>query len=109
MIAAILIVLAAICKAVADTLAHHFDISIFKKKRQRFWNPAVSSNEAPRIFNYKIDAWHLFNSGMLVFLIGAIPVHDRFDLLHLKWWVEILAGGGLFIVVFNTFYNKILR
>ena len=108
MIAATLIILAAICKAVADTLAHHFDTSIFKKKRQRFWNPAVSSNEAPRIFAYKIDAWHLFNSGMIIFLVSAVPLH-QFDKWHLQWYWEILIGGTLWNIIFNTFYNKILR
>lgn len=108
MIALICILLAAVCKATADTLAHHFDTSIFKKKRRSFWDPAVSSTQAPRVFNYKIDAWHLFNSGMIVFFIAAAALHP-FDRDRLQWFLEIPCAGLCFIVMFNTFYNKILR
>jgi hypothetical protein len=63
------ILLAAICKAVADTLQHHFESSVFKYKDPRFWNPAVSWQYAYRIrfTKYPVDAWHLSNSLMIIF------------------------------------------
>ena len=108
MIAALFIILAAMMKALADTLAHHFDTSIFKWKDKRFWKPDVSSEWAHKIFSYKVDAWHLSNSAMIVFMIAAITLH-RYDKLQLAWYYELVIGGLLWNGIFNTFYNKIFR
>lgn len=106
MITALLILLAAIFKAIADTLAHHFYTSVFLRwKDKPFWNPMHERNDAvPRVFKYPIDAWHLANSGMIVCFICAVPT-----VLHFAWYWQILGGGLLFNLVFNLFYNKILR
>jgi hypothetical protein len=108
LIAAVLILLAAICKATADTLAHHFDTSIFKNLDPQFWNPNIITKTMPQIFGYPLDAWHLLNSGMIVFFIAAIPFHKK-DKWQAAWYWEILIGGLLFNLVFNLFYNSILR
>jgi hypothetical protein len=100
------IVLAAICKAVADTLQHHFSTSVFKYKDPRFWNPAVSWQHAHRIrfTKYPVDAWHLSNSLMIIFFCAAAVSGTYF-----KWWIDISICGVLFNVVFNYYYNKALR
>lgn len=101
------IILAAIFKAIADTLVHHFDTSVFKYKDRRFWDASISWQYAHylRFTKYKIDGWHLANSGMIVCFCLAFVFHHPF----LKWWIELLITGVLFNVVFNLFYNKILR
>lgn len=104
-IAEILITVAAILKAVADTVDHHFDTSIFRRLEARFWDRDISQDKARRIFNYKVDAWHLALSGMIICMISAISLHEP----KLVWWMEVLIGGAWWNLVFNTFYNKILR
>lgn len=115
MITAILIILAAIFKAIADTLAHHFYSSVFRRwENSPFWNPLHKRNDAvKRIFNYPIDAWHLANSGMIVCFIVAVAVGEPIviNAIGLKIWggFAVLAYGLLFNLVFNLFYNKIFR
>lgn len=100
----ILIIAAAIFKAVADTVADHFFVSIFKSKNRKFWDKTTSSVFAKRIYGYKVDAWHLANSGMIVCFISAAAVNDC-----KCWWFFIILSGIIFNLVFNLFYNKILR
>lgn len=104
MIGALFIILAAISKALADTLWHHFDTSVFKKKNPKFWNPQVSWQHAPfvKYTKYRWDAWHLANSAMIVFFCAGIVAHKQIT----WWWIELIVAGTLFILVFNLFYNK---
>lgn len=108
--------LAAICNAVMDTLEHHFSTSIFnhRKLKDKFWNPFISSWCAPyiRFTKYKLDAWHLFKSSMIVFQALSITFAWMYGppLLNI-WWYYI----GFFIMLgitwngtFNIFYNHIL-
>ena len=101
------IILAAIFKAIADTLVHHFDTSVFKYKDRRFWDPSISWQYAHRLrfTSYPVDGWHISNSAMIVSFCLAIVFHHPV----LKWWLELLIAGTLFNLVFNIFYNKILR
>jgi len=104
-ICAACIAVAAVCKALADTLAHHFDTSVFKKKDPKFWNQPVSADHAKIIaFGYKWDAWHITNSVMIIGFISAIYFNPA-----LPWYYTIPAGGAIFNAVFNLFYNKIFR
>jgi len=101
------ILLAGFFKAVADTLQHHFDTSIFKRKYKKFWDPAISWQFARylKFTRYKVDAWHLSNSGMVIAFCLAIVCHHA--VLH--WFFELLLAGLFFNVTFNIFYNKVLR
>lgn len=97
----------------ADTLADHFDTSIFKSWNPTFWNKSVSSEYAKYLpfTKYKLDGWHLANSGEIscfcmaygIALYGHYPQH----------WMVLVGGfaasGLVFILSFNLFYNKILR
>ena len=93
-----LIILAAICKAVADTIAHHFDTSVFR--HSKFW-----VNGGKIIFGkYKFDGWHLSNSMMIVAFITSLCFNSG-----LQWYWVIFGGGVIFNLTFNLFYNRILR
>lgn len=104
LISLLIIFLAAMFKAIADTVDHHFDTSIFRLYNQSFWNRDVSSEKAKRIFGYKIDAWHLALSAQIVCWLILPFVHEQ----KLRWIWELAIGGLFFNIVFNIFYNKIL-
>jgi hypothetical protein len=101
----ILLVAAAIFKAVSDTVDHHFDTSIFRRLEPKFWDRDISSDKAKRIGGYKVDAWHLSQSAMIVCMIAAAVLHQQ----KTAWYYEIAIGGVLWNILFNVFYNKILR
>lgn len=106
MITTTLIILAAIFKAVADTLAHHFDTSVFRKKNTAFWNPLHRDNDyVKRIFSYPLDAWHISNSLMLACFTLAIVVNN----LKYDWYCQLIGLNVVFVLVFNFCYIKILR
>jgi hypothetical protein len=98
---------AAIFKAVADTLQHHYDTSVFKNMSYKFWNPNESYKYVKTIplTKYRPDAWHLANSGMIVCFVLAVVFYEP----HLKWFWEVLIVGGAFNSVFGLFYDYILR
>jgi len=101
----ILLIAAAIFKAVADTVDHHFDTSIFRRYDPKFWDRDISSDKAKRIFGYKIDAWHISLSFMICCMIAAAIFHQP----KLAWYWEFVIGGTMWNIVFNIFYNRILR
>ena len=105
MIALALIILAAICKAVADTLDHHFDTSVFRNKPRKWFDPNVIVKSAPKIFGYPLDVWHIANSVMIISFILAVVINNS----NLEWYWQLLAGGVAFNLTFNLLYNKILR
>lgn len=106
LVPAILIFWAALFKAVADTLDHHFDTSVFKGLARSFWDPNVIVKTSPQILGYPLDAWHLANSGMLsCFLL--LPFFYKKS--KLKPWLEFIIAGVSFNLVFNLFYNVLLR
>lgn len=101
----ILLVCAAMFKAVADTVDHHFDTSIFRRYNPRFWDRDISSERAKKIFGYKVDAWHISLSCMIICMILAAIFHQQ----KLDWYLELIIGGFAWNLTFNLFYNKILR
>lgn len=100
-VTAILIFAQGICKGVCDTLQFHYSISIFSKKNELFWNPAISwrnkyKNGEPEqgerfpgsttVFVMFTDGWHLFDflrilCGMSA-LLAAIAIGWQFTLLQ---------------------------
>ncbi len=98
---------AATCKAIADTLQHHFDTSIFSKLNPKFWDPKVSCNHVKllRFTKYRPDAWHLLNSGMIVLFCVACSVPQGIT----PWYWKICFAGAVFNIPFNTIYNLILK
>jgi len=107
--------LAAMCNAVMDTLVHHYYRSIFVNMNKYFWNPEESWLHAKVIpfTKYKLDAWHLFKSAMIIFLaLAVISAWVSGPPLLNVWWFYLIAFiwlGVLWNGVFNLFYNHILR
>jgi hypothetical protein len=102
-----LLILAAIFKAVADTLQHHFDTSIFRRMDVRWWNPAFSWKYVKflPLTKYRPDAWHLSNSLMVVSFICFGVFYEH----HIHWVLEVIAAGIIFNLSFILFYDNILR
>lgn len=107
MITIILLVLAGMFKAVADTLIHHFDTSIFRRKDRKFWDPNISWKYAKYLplTKYKVDAWHLSNTGMIICFCLSVALNT----FPYHWLLQFLAAGLIVNISFNLFYNKILR
>lgn len=107
MIAYLFVALAAMFNAVMDRVEYPaaFNQSIFKKKNPNFWLKTESWQHAKKIFAYKFDCWHIAKSLMLFCFAFAIAF---MDMSH--WWVvKFITVGGIWIVVFNVFYNRILK
>lgn len=104
------VALIAAFKAVSDTLADHFTISIFKNLNAAFWDKETASRTAPFFrwkfikTRYRVDAWHLSNSAWICLALALPFVHE--ETFHPL--LEYPTAGALFILVFNLFYNKLL-
>jgi hypothetical protein len=102
----IFILLAAIFKAISDTLADHFYVSIFRNMNPKFWSKEQSADAKRLPFTqYPFNAWHLSNSAMILSFCLAFVLHDS----PMAWYYELAISGVLFIAVFNLFYNTILK
>jgi hypothetical protein len=87
-------------KAVADTIQHHYDRSIFYGND--FFNPLVQGAIVP-FTKYPFDAWHISNSGMIGCFILAACLGRKNEFI-----LKFLITSILFILTFNLFYNQIL-
>lgn len=76
-----------------------FFTSKFKKLNQRFWYKRESWKYAKKIFGYKFDAWHISKTLMIFCICGAIA----------NTFIQFCILGGIWILIFNTFYNKIFK
>jgi hypothetical protein len=111
-----LFTLAASCNALMDTLQHHFYVSVFKGLNPFFWNPEKSWNNSKYIpyTKYKIDAWHLSKSSMIVLLAASIITFEypKF-LLGVNSFFSFIflmsIYGTLWNLTFNLFYNRLLK
>ena len=97
---------AAALKAVADTLADHFDKSIFSKLNKKFWDKTTSSKYAKFIpwTKYRLDAWHISNT-LWITSFGLGVVYHKGNQYPI---IELVILGAFFILTFNLFYNKLL-
>jgi hypothetical protein len=104
MISYLLLALASICNSIMDTLTHHFSQSIFRNKNEEFWNPNVSWKFAFYLpyTKYKVDAWHLLKSAMIIFICLAIVFGNKLNI------IDFILLGTLWNIVFNIFYNHLL-
>lgn len=98
----LIICLAAICKAFADTLDHHFDTSIFKKWNRKYFDPNVIQKTTRQIFGYPVDGWHIANS---IQYCSWIILAVKFYKPVFAWHFDGVIIGTIFIAVFNSFYN----
>lgn len=105
--------LAAYFNAVMDTLQFHFDRSVFSHKDPNFWNPAKSW-QAAKFFpgtKYRMDAWHLFKSAMIVSsALSAVVLLYGLDFV-MPWWGYpgiLIVYGVVWIATFNAFFDVLL-
>lgn len=120
----VLVILSGICKAVADTVKHHYDTSIFMAKKSGFWlsdgsnkyknGDAAQGRKYPAMFDGFTDAWHVFNNAAFYLLIVAIAVAYTAPFIMSGMWLlkaALIAAAGitLHMQTFNIFYNRILR
>src|SRR5688572_13507335 len=108
----LLVFLAAVFNSVMDSVENeHVNDTIFKRFHSRFWHKRDSWDDADKIFGYKLDAWHISKSAMIICLLSIIGL-----LLWIKpepvispFWDVILAGGlwNLIFVLFYKLWQKI--
>lgn len=119
-----------------DTVADlpHFNRSIFSEKNKTFWVKTISWRNkyvdgdkdkglvyrgVLSFMNNTLDAWHIFQSLMVVFFIMAIFFALKFDYsiafsVHdiLNYIIELLAClaiyGFVWNRIFTLFYKKLL-
>ena len=112
----ILLILAAIFKAAADTLVHHYSTSIFKNCNPKFWNPEVSwlnkykNNDVSQGINHLkfqpfSDAWHMVNSSMICCFI-ALPFIAH---VYLHGLLGYAIAGIFYNIVFIIFYKYLFK
>ena len=99
MVSLLFIALAAISKAIADTIKHHPDTSIFKNRV--FW---IGEGKYFPFTKYKVDGWHICNSIMIGFFVCLKYTKSLYSIP-----IDFVILITLFILIFNLFYNKILR
>lgn len=123
-------ILAAVFKAVMDTLNFRYKTSIFSKRghvhidHEYFWNPAVSwrnkyKNRVPErgprfpgsttVFVFLTDAWHLAQFFCKLMVTVCIVTALLIDYNQGFWGVIIalIAYGASFSVVFEACFSKI--
>lgn len=108
------IMLAAMCNAVMDNLSHHWYKSVFNRYNPNFWNPGISWQMGfiPGT-KYKLDAWHLFKSCMIILVCLSVISFDINQVfVNAKWYsylIIIITYGAAWNGTFNLFYNRILN
>ena len=117
-----LVAIAATCNSVMDTSVEHYKGSILERYNPLFWNYAISwknkytnhkESEGISPF-YKLpfmqsfsDAWHLSKSVMIIALCAAISLTTVIPLSF--FLIQMALYGIIWNVVFNLFYNHLLR
>ena len=129
MISLILWSIAPIFNAIMDLVeAEPFYQSIFFKapnstnsnvetvtKWNNWWYKRISWAYAKKIFGYKIDAWHISKSLMIIFIVAsAILFHFEEMLFNTKFlWInislEVVIRGLSWNTIFSLFYHKLFR
>ena len=104
MISLFLVILAAIFNAIMDTLENeNFYSSWFGNLNERFFYKRISWKYAKKIGGYKLDAWHLAKSCMILSMAGAVVVHNGHG------WMPFVYIGIVWNLTFNLFYNKVFK
>lgn len=108
MIEIFLISLALACKALADTLAWHYDwfIKRFPKLNTDFWKINVVEKKVKKIANYPVDAWHIANSLQTASWL-SLAFKCKYTPSDSPWYVDLGIAILLPIIAFNYFFNKV--
>lgn len=105
----LLIVLAAIAIALADSLKNNFSNSIFSHLDQNFWNPKFSSVFFPEVFGVRFDAYNIsVGLAFLVLIIASVLAQiDIFQIRFLPVFVQIVLAAVVFIASYSYFYKDV--
>lgn len=94
---------AAILNALMDRVENeNFLLSIFKNLNKNFWYKRVSWEFSKKVFGYKLDAWHISKSLMIIFFALAIIFYNPYIPV-----VDFIIFGIVWNLTFNLFYNHI--
>jgi len=106
MIGYVFIALAAFFNACMDAWENepNFNESIFRHWNQRFWLKEISWQYARKIFSYKIDAWHLAKSLMVICFAIALCFDYRG-----AWYIIVINCGVVWNFSFWLYYHKIFK
>lgn len=111
MISAILLLIAVFFNAVMDATenAPNFNESRLRNLPVRFWLKEQSWKYAAKVFGYKLDAWHIAKSCMVICMILVaiffdLPVKKLNDVLFYIICAGIIWNGGFYL-----FYHKLFR
>lgn len=117
MISLLCIFIASFFNAIMDACenAPNFNESIFKDKPRRFWLKTVSWEYAKKIFGYKLDAWHLSKTFMIIFICAAIYLeqfsnqiwHTKNTFLNIG--IDVIIAGVIWNLSFTLFYHHIFK
>ena len=122
MIWLIMVLLAAICNAVMDTISHHHSTSVFKNHKSGFWSDANLVSWKNKYINGDpfqgrrrflgiiipvqfTDAWHLFKSLMVIVLALSVVFYSTIIYI----WSDFVMFGIIWNLAFNLFYNHLLK
>ena len=111
----IFIILAALAKAIMDTLQFHFEDSVFSEMG-KWWNPELSwklkwaacclgeKESFPfssTLFVSVTDAWHMFQSIEITLIFLALVFYRNF---FKKWWQDFILFRIIFTGSFQLFF-----
>jgi hypothetical protein len=116
MISLILIILSAFFNAVMDaTENENYFESIFRNRNQKFWYKRISWQYAKKIFGYKVDAWHLSKSCMIICALAAVYCEQfsnqmwHTGIRFLDIGIDICIAGAIWNLSFKLFYHKLFK
>jgi len=106
MLSFILIFFAAMLNAVMDKTKDtiQYNSSQFRGLNPYFWDDSMWMGKFVPFTRYKFNAWHISKSLMLLCLL-AVPLFYK----PILGYCDYLLFGFEWIVIFNLFYNKILK
>lgn len=111
----ILLSIAGIMEAIMDTLAHHFEGSIFKELNPDFWNPVKSGGNKWKNGDKTQGERFFLSSTLLVGFTEGWHLAKMFRTLLLFMPVAVFFGWGIFLVTMVTYkisftiYYKIFK
>lgn len=102
----ILICIAAgFCKAIVDTIEHHYNESIFVNMSKWWFHDWKRKYNYPKYLRKIIvpflDGWHCFDLCRTLLFISLVFFKGDY--------IDYLIGLGTFLLTFNLFYDIILK
>lgn len=101
----ILLIIAVFFNACMDAFENeNFFEGVFRGWNQNFFYKRQSWRTAKKIFGYKLDAWHLSKSAMIIavlFMSAMPPVFSP--------WIDALICLAAWNPLFNLFYHVLFK